>query len=395
MKSQSVLRFGVCLVVLAGWGALTRGNAPPSYEVQFLGAGWTGTAMNAGGHVCGNVSPDGTALLAGVSRDGGPFEQLPLPPGMQSSRAHDINDSGVIVGAVCPNQYVISQPIAAVWTPAANGYTVEVLGALPGDPFSAAFALNNVGDIVGASGFIGWNLSTGVRFTANGPVALPNGVRGIDVNDQRVVLAGSALLDLNTGQVSQIPLPPGNWQGFGGAAINDNNDVCGHIIGFSGCSTFPMRFRQGIGWEFLGGCATTTSATAINDRGDALLYYYQTASGVHFVNEGYFMLGGLIDPSQGVWYVQWGGANAINNARQIVASARQGASGPIGAVRLTPMVAKCYADCNGDSAINLADFGCFQTKFATGDPYADCNGDAVLNLADFGCFQTKFAVGCP
>ena len=27
--------------------------------------------------------------------------------------------------------------------------------------------------------------------------------------------------------------------------------------------------------------------------------------------------------------------------------------------------------------------------------YADCNGDGQLNLADFGCFQTKFALGCP
>jgi hypothetical protein len=55
----------------------------------------------------------------------------------------------------------------------------------------------------------------------------------------------------------------------------------------------------------------------------------------------------------------------------------------------------CYADCNGDGALNLADFGCFQTKFATGDSYADCNGDGMRNLADFGCFQTKFALGCP
>ncbi len=55
----------------------------------------------------------------------------------------------------------------------------------------------------------------------------------------------------------------------------------------------------------------------------------------------------------------------------------------------------CYPDCNGDAALNLADFGCFQTKFALQDPYADCNGDGQLNLADFGCFQTSFAVGCP
>ena len=27
--------------------------------------------------------------------------------------------------------------------------------------------------------------------------------------------------------------------------------------------------------------------------------------------------------------------------------------------------------------------------------YPDCNGDNALNLGDFGCFQTKFALGCP
>ncbi|MCC6659801.1 MAG: hypothetical protein IT437_02830 [Phycisphaerales bacterium] len=64
-------------------------------------------------------------------------------------------------------------------------------------------------------------------------------------------------------------------------------------------------------------------------------------------------------------------------------------------VRAYKTSAPCYADCNGDGARNLSDFGCFQTKFALGDPYADCNGDGVLNLSDFGCFQTKFALGCP
>jgi hypothetical protein len=55
----------------------------------------------------------------------------------------------------------------------------------------------------------------------------------------------------------------------------------------------------------------------------------------------------------------------------------------------------CYPDCDGDDVLTLADFGCFQTKFALGDLYADCNNDLVLNLADFGCFQTAFAIGCP
>ncbi|MCC6661198.1 MAG: trypsin-like peptidase domain-containing protein [Phycisphaerales bacterium] len=64
-------------------------------------------------------------------------------------------------------------------------------------------------------------------------------------------------------------------------------------------------------------------------------------------------------------------------------------------VCIPPVPPACYPDCNEDSALNLSDFGCFQTKFATGDPYADCNADGVRNLADFGCFSTKFALGCP
>ena len=311
----------------------------PGYRVQFLGADFTATGLNEHGVVCGSVyvgTPE-TDLLAAVSHDGQPFEILPLPPGMQSSRAHDINNAGVIVGSVSPSGYVTTQPIAAVWRPAAGGYEVEVLGGLPGDPYSAAYAVNDLGDIVGGSGFWGWNLSTGVLFTPSGPTPLPEGMMGVDVNDERVVLTGSRLLDLDTGQITEIPLPTGNWQGFVGAALNNANDFCGYILGYSGCSTFPMRHRQAVGWEYLGGCATTTSATAINDRGDALLYYYMTTSGVHFVDEGYFALGALIDPSQGEWYVQPGGANGINTARQIVAAARDGQSGPVGAILMTPM----------------------------------------------------------
>jgi hypothetical protein len=55
----------------------------------------------------------------------------------------------------------------------------------------------------------------------------------------------------------------------------------------------------------------------------------------------------------------------------------------------------CYADCNTDGALTVADFGCFQTRFVAADPYADCGGDGLLTVADFGCFQTKFVLGCP
>jgi hypothetical protein len=60
----------------------------------------------------------------------------------------------------------------------------------------------------------------------------------------------------------------------------------------------------------------------------------------------------------------------------------------------------CYANCDESTTepvLNVADFGCFLTKFAAGDPYANCDEsttEPVLNVADFGCFLTKFAAGC-
>jgi len=380
----------MCTTVLALSAIIFTATAPaavPTYSVRFLGAGWTGTGLNEHGDVCGSMSPDGTSLLAGLSRNGQPFAVLPLPPGMQSSRAFDINDAGVIVGAVCPNQYVISQPTAAVWRPSPSGYTVEVLSGLPGDPYSAAYAVNNVGDILGASGFFGWNLSNGVLFTLEGALLLPENTLASDINDQRVVVAGSRLIDLDTGDITDVPLPAGIWQGVVSAAINNNNDFCGYIQGNSGCSTFPIRYRQGIGWEFLGGCGTTTSATAINDHGDALTYYYTTASGVDFVGDGYFSLGSLIDPSQGAWYVQWGGANAINNRHEIVAAARQGFNGPIGTVLLTPIIEPLPGDITGDGTVNVADllaviaaWGACPAQPATCP--ADLDSTGTVNVAD-------------
>jgi hypothetical protein len=55
----------------------------------------------------------------------------------------------------------------------------------------------------------------------------------------------------------------------------------------------------------------------------------------------------------------------------------------------------CYADCNNSASLTIADFGCFQSRFASGDPYADCNNSSTLTIADFACFQAAFAAGCP
>jgi len=61
----------------------------------------------------------------------------------------------------------------------------------------------------------------------------------------------------------------------------------------------------------------------------------------------------------------------------------------------------CYANCDGSvvpPVLNVADFVCFQTKFAAGDLDANCDGSTappVLNIGDFVCFLARFGAGCP
>ena len=61
----------------------------------------------------------------------------------------------------------------------------------------------------------------------------------------------------------------------------------------------------------------------------------------------------------------------------------------------------CYANCDGSTApprLNVADFVCYQNRFAAGDPYANCDGSTAapaLNIADFVCYLNGFAAGCP
>ncbi len=55
----------------------------------------------------------------------------------------------------------------------------------------------------------------------------------------------------------------------------------------------------------------------------------------------------------------------------------------------------CYPDCDASGTLTIADFSCFQGKFAAGAPEADCNQNGALTIADFGCFQARFVAGCP
>lgn len=334
------MRTIVAAVLAAVIATPALSEAPPSYRLRFLGHGTTAFALNELGDAVGWHVPSSGNTRAWVTPRGGPLTFLPLPAGYISSAAYDINDAGVIAGNVSTFYHSSISPVAAVWRPSAQGYQVQVLGGLPGHPYSAAMALNNRGDIVGGSGTTGYGYywRNAVRFTDQGVVPILDWLSCADVNDERVVLSGTQLLDLDTMNVVELGLPPGNWQGIVSNDLNDRNDVSGRIMNWnSNCNTFPIRYLQGLGWQTIGGCANYTSAVAINNRRDTLHFVENTLCRVLFEGIGDYPVGQLIDPSQGVWYVMWYGCNDINDARTIVATVKDVTQTQIGAAILTPI----------------------------------------------------------
>lgn len=328
------------LVALALSAVVSSAQQPPKYALRFFGADTSAFVLNEKGDVVGWWTPSGGATRAWFAAKGGPLELLPLPVGYTSSAAYDINDAGLIVGNVSPQSHSSLSPVAVQWRRVNGQYEVEVLGGLPGQPFSAAMAVNNLGDVVGGSGYTGYGYQwrNAVHYTANGPVPILDWLSVSDINDQRVVASGTLQLDLDTMQVRDVGLPSGNWMGVVTSALNDRNDMAGSIQNWnSSCSQFPIRFLDTVGWEIVGGCANYTGATAINNRRDVLHFVENTTCRVKFEGLGEYLPSQLIDPSQGQWYVMWYGASDINDARQFLVSVKDSTLTKTGAALMTPI----------------------------------------------------------
>ncbi len=56
----------------------------------------------------------------------------------------------------------------------------------------------------------------------------------------------------------------------------------------------------------------------------------------------------------------------------------------------------CFADCDGNGALNVDDVDCFVAAFLASDlAGADCDGNGALNVDDVDCFVASFVAGCP
>ena len=201
-KSLITLTIVVAITLLgvAPASPVSAQNAPPVYQLQYLGPGSPVAISNTGIVVGRSISGNNYQPL--VSVNGSPWTALPVPNGAMSVFPTDVNDSGVIVGVSFSPQW---NPIAVRWTPTGGGYTVEELPRLPGDASSYALGINNLGQIVGARRAFG--------YAPTGQGWLYSDQQGVvdlaarynwwtyptELNDVGQVIGGAERLDLNTG----------------------------------------------------------------------------------------------------------------------------------------------------------------------------------------------------
>ena len=337
-------------------------QSPPSYSVEFLGSATGATAMNQSGRMVGTQPLAPADERGWVAAHGSPLAPLPLPPGRMSSRVYDINDAGVIAGAVSSVSYADPSfgAVGALWIPnGSGGYTVQELGTLPGNVGSAATALNNVGDVVGFS-FDGM-YRRAVWFTAPGGILDLNPYGAFDpaaINDQRVAVCICTIpftnhcgrFDLNTLTVQDLGLPPGNYRTTTGTAINASSQVAGLAIltTSTSCDREAARYTDGIGWEIFSGCGPSNGCGSLNDLGDVTMWI-NTAAYVRFEGIGTYRTEDLIVAPVGHWSL-FIGTGQINNARQIAVAGTNSATGQSGLLLLTPDTAVGTPMCFGDGS---------------------------------------------
>jgi len=334
----------------------------PKYTPVFLGPAQPGH-INAGGEVIGRLTVAGN-LRAVVMRAGEPDRLLPLPAGMISAVAKDINDAGVVVGQVGPYYSPEFSGRAAAWTPDGHGgYSVVAFGVLPGHVISLAAAVNNRGDIVGYSG--NGTFRYPVQFIAgSGLVDLTStGIFDpVDINEQRVVVDNSFTakrLDLDTMVAEDlgVPAPPGTtrYTSTWTAAINEANQVVGSAIlaTSTSCDRQVTRYTEGDGWQVFSSCGANNGATDINDRGDMVMLITITPY-ARFEGGGIFALEDLVVNDVGHWYAVTTTGGWINNSRQIVMYGTNPATGQTGTLLLNPESTTGVPPPGGDLAGRLA-----------------------------------------
>jgi hypothetical protein len=341
MKTLSLPVMSVlALVTIAGTTSVRAAAQPPSYTLQFLGAGSVVAINNASTVVGFQTNNTNWLRTPLVSFAGGNWTPLPLPPGATGAFPTAINDSGTIVG-------VADMPggrRAIRWQPGATGHSVEVLPLLPGETASYATGINNLGRIVGArAGLLGTPYGFGWLYsdtdglvsldTQYGWFATPN-----DINDNGVILSGTQIFDPATATVTDVGLSgPASDNPIGGVAINNSGQILGNTTLRSSSLNIAKvyRYTPGSGWLYVSGTSKYTVGTGLNNLGD--LGWGELGAGIYFEGIGQYALGSLLDPATAAagWSITGSGC-LINDHRVVATIGKNTGTAQSGVVLLTP-----------------------------------------------------------
>ncbi len=291
---------------------------------------------------------------------------MTVPGSGEDSYAYGINSSGAVAG---------SMNLRAVHWTASGGATVIQFPNTPAVPdYGGASAINDAGVVVGYAGH------------AAGPIPV-DGLQAF----RWTAAGGIERLDIFLG---------------GSYVIANDINAAGDIVGIAGTVDFP-QLGPDKAWLWSNGTLTvlgdltsevSDQAVAINDAGEILGYDGSPGGiGVPDLDHWVWIKGQKIFLDQvtsGIpagWQIEQ--ATDINSDGTIAAILFNDQTFERSAALLVRD--SCYPDCNASGNLTIADFGCFQAAFSTGNMYADCNGSGTLTIADFGCFQGAFAAGCP
>jgi hypothetical protein len=293
--------------------------------------------MNNAGVVIGNES----AVYPGAPwvNDGSGLQYLPLPANAVAGSVADINDAGVIVGAIDTDDDFIND-VPVKWTPdGQGGYVVELLPLAGSALRGHAVAINDIGVIL-ASGLAIGSLPTYTAYVIDGETVTPVGLSNpMDINDNGIILTGNQLYDYYSAtSLGFDSLPADMPQGYlYPASINNYDEVIVNIlttiIGHTRYHAIGI-YTVGVGWDLFMDVQTIYSAGSINDYGDVTLHHVNSGCGLVYLSDlGFYCPDSLLDDGSLDWAVS--GASVIAIDGTILARGGNSSTSQYGLVRLS------------------------------------------------------------
>lgn len=385
----------------------------PTYTVQPVAEYTTAISLwsaSDAGHMVGWRVLDGVASPFLATAENG-IVALPLPPGYNSGTALDVNNLGVIVGAIDDSGFPFDGGVPAIWTPDANGgYTCSIpqqftqlsspIGTLAING-GMAVAINDDGIVIGWSRYQGFQGGPATRFSMSAPpVDLRDaGFQAVprDLSETGILVGDQLKLDLNTGILTDIGRPSTqNFVQLISYAVNDSGEVVAAAGRATSTNDIYLTFIHNDvdGWFPLNPAQLPSRFVGFydnNNRGDV-----SASGGILFRDENVLVnsYDGLLDPSSSNWDV---GVGFISNDRSVSTVAIDNNTGSNWLVRLIPNATPCPADlAEPFGSLNFFDISAYIGLYNAGDPAADlAEPTGTLNFFDISAYIGLYNAGCP